>query len=379
MSHHFMSSEKEERDRLKREERLKKKRAQATASTTSGPLDSAGDYLDGFEDSLGVFGDSRVANGEAGQIFEYYSHQHSLSNSQDKVESRNDVPLLRLHLANVGGGAVNLMSHFVWNAALVMGEYIEAGTLVNVAGKRGNNHGGGAQFVCLTDYPDPAIVSNLERNWYENLVETPEHWQSRINNNNTESISTQEYQQTLVNRHSIEQRVRCAVRGHAWGESVQEMMELESGAEESGYDWVLLADTLWVSEGHKALLKSCLAVLNKAPCIDDTLVRIGNEIKHDDGKKEYPSQGRILVCCGLHTGYGAVQRFLALARSPEFGLGTRLVEIKRARQWGDERTEAEIRAENAALTEEDLEGFSVGDRNRTVLVYELWAWIASRE
>jgi len=29
------------------------------------------------------------------------------------------------------------MSHYVWNAALVMAEYVEAGDLVDVRGKRG--------------------------------------------------------------------------------------------------------------------------------------------------------------------------------------------------------------------------------------------------
>ncbi|KAI8597062.1 hypothetical protein EDD21DRAFT_311359, partial [Dissophora ornata] len=185
----------------------------------------------------------------------------------------------------------------------------------------------GADFVTLTDYPDPAIVQNLERNWYENLVES--------------------------------QRVKCAVRGHAWGESVQEMMDclpavsnLGSEALDNspssggpGYDWILLADTLWVSEGHVALLESCCSVLS--------------------------ATGKIFVCCGLHTGYIPVQRFMSLARSDEFGFQTKLIEIRRMPLWGETRTAEELRRESTLLKEEDVENYSVEDRNRTVLVYEL--------
>lgn len=212
----------------------------------------------------------------------------------------------------------------------------------------------GAAFATLTDYPDPAIVHNLERNWFENLVETAEEKQVRLETK-VESTHTTRYITLLgsssVNnkeRHDCEQRVRCAVRGHAWGESVQEMLDClpESSETSSGYDWILMADTLWVSEGHGALLSSCQAVLSPG--------------------------GRILVCCGLHTGYNTVQRFMALARSSTFGFQGRLVEIRRVPQWGETRTAEELRRESAQLKEEDMEKFTVEDRNRTVLVYELW-------
>lgn len=212
----------------------------------------------------------------------------------------------------------------------------------------------GAAFVTLTDYPDPAIVHNLERNWFENLVETAEEKQERLEVR-AESIHTTRYTSLLgsssVNnqeRHNCEKRVRCAVRGHAWGESVQEMLGLPGSGSGSptGYDWILMADTLWVSEGHGALLSSCLAVLSPG--------------------------GRILVCCGLHSGFNTVQRFMALARSSTFGFQVRLVEIRRVPQWGETRTAEELRAESAQLKEEDMEKFAVEDRNRTVLVYELW-------
>jgi nicotinamide N-methyltransferase len=230
----------------------------------------------------------------------------------------------------------------------------------------------GAQFVTLTDYPDPAIVQNLERNWFENLVESVQDKDAR-RIAGFPSFDTEAYKEIVTSapfakgsrRDQEEQRVKCAVRGHAWGENVQEMLEcLPSSTQDSEqatgargvvsdmknsdrrYDWVLLADTLWVSEGHADLLKSCLAVLR--------------------------GQGKIFVCCGLHTGYNTVQRFMTLATSPVFGLHSRLVEIRRMPLWGETRSPEELRKENELLKEEDLEQFSVEDRNRTVLVYELW-------
>ncbi|KAF9548137.1 hypothetical protein EC957_007165 [Mortierella hygrophila] len=358
----------QEADRIKRLERTQKRQQESPSSssapgTTTSSASGGHDFLDGFEQSIGLFGDSQVANGEAGQIFDY----------------RQGV--LQLHLANVAGGVVKFMSHYVWNAALVMAEYVEAGDLVDVRGKRVIEFGAGAalpgllcvkrgaKFATLTDYPDPAIVQNLERNWFENLVESDQDKSAR-RIAGTSSFDTETYKEIVTQapfvkgsrRDQEEQHVRCAVRGHAWGESVQDMLDCLSsstessetgtggviGSNEKKYDWILLADTLWVSDGHADLLKSCLAVLR------------------EDG------QGKILVCCGLHTGYNTVQRFLALATSPLFGLQSRLVEIRRVPLWGETRSPDELRKESELLEEEDLEQFSVEDRNRTVLVYELW-------
>ncbi|KAG0345640.1 hypothetical protein BG004_003386 [Podila humilis] len=376
---YIRTPEQVEQDRLKRIDRIQRRggEEQQHSNSTSTSTIVESDYLDGFEQSLGLFGDAQVANGEAGQIFDY---NHGS---------------LRLHLANVGGGAVRLMSHYVWNAALVMAEYIESGHVIDVKDKRVIEFGAGAAlpgllsvkrgaaFVTLTDYPDPAIVHNLERNWFENLVESIEEKQERQQTlQKIESIHTLRYTNLLVgsnsnsnlnsnnnnnnnnDRRECEQRVKCAVRGYAWGESVQEMMDClpptttttatKSAAADDesispvsgGYDWILMADTLWVSEGHGALLKSCQAVL--AP------------------------GGKILVCCGLHTGYNTVQRFMTLATSDAFQFQVRLIEICRVPQWGETRSKEELREESAQLNEEDMDKFSVEDRNRTVLVYEMW-------
>ncbi|KAG0199364.1 hypothetical protein BGX28_007353 [Mortierella sp. GBA30] len=359
--------EQQQQDEIKRFQRIQK-RESSSLSSTPNAAQSGRDFLDGFEHSLGLFGDASVANGEAGQIFDYKQG------------------FLQLHLANVGGGVVNLMSHYVWNAALVMAEYIEEGKLINVRGKRVIEFGAGAalpgllsvkhgaEFVTLTDYPDPAIVHNLERNWYENLVESTEDKEAR-RIADQESMESNLYKDLLTEqsciseqRRTIEQKVKCAVRGHAWGESVQDMMDcLSDGSSvsrcereggQAGYDWILLADTLWVSEGHPGLLKSCLSVLKK----NDSAATI---------EKRGDNDGRIFVCCGLHSGYHTVQRFMALAQSEEYGLQSRLVEIRRMPVWGDDRTADDLRRESDLLKEEDLDQFSVEDRNRTVLVYVL--------
>ncbi|GJJ72943.1 EEF1A N-terminal glycine/lysine methyltransferase [Entomortierella parvispora] len=346
-------------DQLRQDEQKRLARLQRRGNGSASATDRSGkDYIDGFEQSIGLFGDSSVANGEAGQIFDY------------------DHGLLKLHLANVDGGSVKLMSHFVWNAALVMAEYIEKGDVIDVHGKRVIEFGAGAAlpgllcvkrgaaFVTVTDYPDPAIVRNLERNWYENLIESEEDKEAR-RISGQESVQTtsflnvfegtsEAYESATTKRQVAEQKARCAVRGHAWGQSVDDMLDCLStsvspatmlSGSRPKYDWILMADTLWVSEGHPDLLKSCLAVLDKS--------------------------GKVLICCGLHTGYNTVQRFLALAESDRYGFVSRLIEIRRVPLWGDSRTPDELREESSKLREEDLEQFTTEDRNRTVLVYEL--------
>ncbi|KAF9359233.1 hypothetical protein BGX26_012840 [Mortierella sp. AD094] len=368
--------EQQEQDRLKRLERAQKRGVPSSSTSETQqqqpPPQQHQDFLDGFEQSIGLFGDSSVANGESGKIFDYKQG------------------ILQLHLANVGGGAVKLMSHFVWNAALVMAEYIEAAQVIDVREQRVIEFGAGAalpgllcvkrgaEFVTLTDYPDPTIVQNIERNWYENLVESVQDKEAR-QKQHLESVQTTAYQDLFVpstlsvsaepcassssqqnreKRHAIEQRVKCAVRGHAWGESVQEILNCLPPSISNSvsnittenelqvkYNWILLADTLWVSEGHHSLLESCCSVLEQ--------------------------DGKILVCCGLHSGYVAVQRFMSLARTAEFGFKTKLIEIRRMPVWGETRSDEELKQESALLKDEDLEQYSVEDRNRTVLVYEL--------
>ncbi|KAF8951716.1 hypothetical protein BGZ46_003846 [Entomortierella lignicola] len=344
------SPKQQEQDRLKRLERARR-RGEGEGDSSKDSFRKQ-DFLDGFDQSIGLFGDSAVANGDPGKIFDY------------------NQGLLQLHLANVNGSIVKLMSHYVWNAALVMADYIEAAQTIDIRGQRVIEFGAGAalpgllcvkrgaDFVTLTDYPDPVIVQNLERNWYENLVESAQDKEIRLKQHQ-ESIQTAAFRELLSStgsqnveeRRIIEHNVKCAVRGHAWGQDVHEILDCLPPSSEGGkdvyakYNWILLADTLWVSEGHHSLLNSCCSVLEP--------------------------NGKILVCCGLHTGYVPVKGFLSMARTDEFGFKTKLIEIRRVPVWGETRSKEELRQESALLKEEDLENYSVEDRNRTVLVYEL--------
>ncbi|KAF9200378.1 hypothetical protein BGZ49_009406 [Haplosporangium sp. Z 27] len=317
------SPEQQEQDRLKRLERARR-RGEGEGDSSKDSFRKQ-DFLDGFDQSIGLFGDSAVANGDPGKIFDY------------------NQGLLQLHLANVNGSIVKLMSHYVWNAALVMADYIEAAQTIDIRGQRVIEFGAGAalpgllcvkrgaDFVTLTDYPDPVIVQNLERNWYENLVESAQekeirlkHLQEPIQTTAFRELLSSTGSQNVEERRIIEHNVKCAVRGHAWGQDVHEILDCLPLSSEGGqdvyakYNWILLADTLWVSEG-----------------------------------------------------YVPVKKFLSMAREDKFGFKTRLIEIRRVPVWGETRSKEELRRESALLKEEDLENYSVEDRNRTVLVYEL--------
>ncbi|KAG0236212.1 hypothetical protein BGW42_003857 [Actinomortierella wolfii] len=296
------------------------------------------DALDGFEDSIGLFGDSKVAHGEAGKLIEYDG--------------------IKLHLANVDGGAVGLMAHFVWNAAFVLAEYIKHDQGALVKGKRVLEFGAaagldgllavkqGAAFVTLSDYPDPKVISNLEHNWRENILIPHLQHTPALEQGNLAEVDSE-------TRKEWEQECRSAIRGHAWGESVAPLLDCittgqrDNDESDNRYDLVMMADTLWVADGHRRLLESCKACLAPKP------------------------ESKIIVCCGLHTGFRVVRQFLDMAQSSPFDYKVRLKEIRQQPRWGETRTIEEQRADAAKLGEEDLLGFDVEERNRTVLVYEL--------
>ena len=80
---------------------------------------------------------------------------------------------------------------------------------------------------------------------------------------------------------------KWSVVGYQWGKDVSPLL----GALESGkrFDILLLADTLWVTAAHAALLDSVLELL-----------KVG---------------GTAHITAGLHTGRGPLERFIASARS----------------------------------------------------------------
>lgn len=110
----------------------------------------------------------------------------------------------------------------------------------------------GAKLSLITEYPDEAIVKMLEQNRRANLNE--------------------------------EEQTRCRVMGHAWGEPVDALIEVNGGNQ---FDLVFVADCIWMVEQHELLLQTCLRTLNR------------------DG-------GRIVLTCFPHTGKLNVERFFCL-------------------------------------------------------------------
>lgn len=150
-----------------------------------------------------------------------------------------------------------LFSHYLWNASLLLAEFVESGTL----GLDGPGQGGvtsplgpplssfsvrglsvlelgsgsalpsllsallGASRVVLTDYPAPAVISNLAANAARNAK--PELSPSGA-------------------------AAPVEVEGHAWGELSTPLAERGRRA----FDRVFMCDCLWMPWQHENLLKS---------------------------------------------------------------------------------------------------------------------------
>ncbi|KAI9145135.1 hypothetical protein BKA69DRAFT_663525 [Paraphysoderma sedebokerense] len=170
------------------------------------------DSLDLFEESHALFGDVQFAHGSPDAEFRYQlrhltrppcsggGQMNQLKAKQ--VNQNGGINELRLTLANVNTeDSIKLMSHYVWNSALLMAHLIEAGE-IEVQHKSVCELGAGAglpsilsaiygaEKVCITDYPDEVIIRNLRRNCDANLSSSP--------------------------------RTNCAICPFRWGDSVPE-------------------------------------------------------------------------------------------------------------------------------------------------------------
>lgn len=163
-----------------------------------------------------------------------------------------------------------LQANNLWLSAIFLADHISRGEislhtavceLGAGAGLPGITAARAGSYVLCTDYDSAEVVATIKRNYEYNL-------------RNTSSEGTPE--------ETSEGRYRWAVRGHTWGTPTESLLSLSEG----GYD-LLLADTLWSTGGHEALIDSVLALLR-------------------DG-------GTAHVAAGLHTGRGPVNRFMALA------------------------------------------------------------------
>lgn len=197
------------------------------------------------------------------------------------------VGTLRLTVAQLPDRShVRLFAHFVWNSGLVLAALVDHGR-VPVAGRTVIELGAGiaapslvaalrgAQRVVATDYPDPAILTNIGANADRNLPDPTA-------------------------------RAKVEVRGHLWGSD-------DLAAEPARFDVVLLADVLWMPEQHAPLLQSCRRLVKPAA-----------------------AGGRIFLSFGKHTGGEITDAFFALATSPAMGFQARCVNVYRyPTEWGD--------------------------------------------
>lgn len=212
-----------------------------------------------------------------------------------------------------------LFSHYLWNASLLLAEFIEAGTVLNqqhqggtaqaslasqsppslrsrlgppdlttfdVAGLSTIELGAGtalpsllagllgAQRVMLTDYPAPAVVANLRANADRNL--RPE----------------------VAPRGQVAEVVE--VEGHAWGELPSfATQECHSSRHHHAFDRVLVCDCLWMPWQHDKLLQS-----------------IDWFLKTNDEDRE----ARCWVVAGFHTGREGMREFFRAGRLAQVDL-----------------------------------------------------------
>lgn len=195
--------------------------------------------------------------------------------------------------------------------------------------------------VLLSDYDDPKIVSNLRENVAMALKDCPEI------------------------------RTRVAAFGHTWGEadSMQQLLRCVSFPREAmsqrklswrlyranssqRFTTILLADTLWMSSGHDALLSS-----------------LSQSLAHS-------ASAQVVVCAGFHSGRATVRSFLRKAARIGLvckGAWQELGVDGRRRPWGWDRPDPARQTDGSALVDnldapdewDELEDAS--ERNRWVV------------
>ncbi|KAJ0117698.1 nicotinamide N-methyltransferase [Diaporthe amygdali] len=189
-----------------------------------------------------------------------------------------------------------LFSHYLWNASLLLAEFVESGTLAlgpeqggvtspcgpplaafDVAGQSVLELGAGtalpsllaallgASRVVLTDYPAPVVISNLRANAARN---------ARPELSPSSSLAPVE------------------VEGHAWGELGTPLAEKGRRA----FDRVFVCDCLWMPWQHENLLRSIEWFLKDS------------------------AEARCWVVAGFHTGREKMRDFFGGERLRQLGL-----------------------------------------------------------
>ncbi|KDQ17335.1 hypothetical protein BOTBODRAFT_64330 [Botryobasidium botryosum FD-172 SS1] len=154
-------------------------------------------------------------------------------------------------------GSHPLWGHHLWNAGIAFATYLDQNAATFCQDKRVLELGAGgalpglvaalngAKKVVLTDYPDRALIDNIEQNVRTNI---PPNQQDRVN-----------------------------VQGYTWGKAVDSLIAAVSdthpSAQDNAFDLIILSDLVFNHSQHDALLNTCEATLAKGsspygtPCL----------------------------------------------------------------------------------------------------------------
>ncbi|CAG8973581.1 hypothetical protein HYALB_00009650 [Hymenoscyphus albidus] len=192
-----------------------------------------------------------------------------------------------------------LFSHFLWNASILLAEYLEEGPfpLFSVSSKSvvelgaGTGLAGmlanltGAQRTVITDYPAEEVLTNIRKNVSENLVNRKEGKGKGFRDGGSGSIS---------------------VEGHEWGVLDTDFAEGNKGS----FERVLVADCLWMPWQHSNLRKSIAWFLAPAISPANTQGKDARYLPPSDENPYTPNQGGLAyVIAGFHTGRAKMAPF----------------------------------------------------------------------
>lgn len=267
-----------------------------------------------FEDSLfTLFSHNQPAHGDPGETCKY-TH----ANLPPRYLNTPPPPrktTLRYKIAQNSGTNTKLFAHHQWDAGLYLADLIAEQSVdeshnssdvvqgkqkepkfVDVRGKTVVELGAGtglpglvacvmgAAKTVITDYPDPHVIDNLQRNLDLALLPSERGKERR-----------------KPNPYYVRARDRVQVVGLGWGNSAEEESVLAASTPPSptpesvdlpGYDLVLTADVLWVSSAHPLLIHSIRKLLRR------------------------DRDARCILIAGFHTGRPAVRRFFLQLAQP---------------------------------------------------------------
>lgn len=230
---------------------------------------------------------------------------------------------LHITLADPDGDADRaLFSHYLWNASLLLAEYVEAGTLlarneaIAIATATAQSSSSspaptmksalgppltdfdvtnlttielgsgtalpsllaallGAKRVVITDYPAPRVIANLQENAARNIKAEFSPLSSVVGTALPQHQPQHQHHQTLISLAETE------IAGHAWGDLSTPLAQ----ANRHAFDRVLVCDCLWMPWQHDRLLLS-----------------IAGFLKLD-------AEARCWVVAGFHSGRAAMREF----------------------------------------------------------------------